>query len=77
MPNCAACCAELEPPVHTPPTVYVKTLHRIGRQGLLPTPHNQGCGRRRRHHRGQTRSRPAVALSRGALSTEYDRPSRY
>ncbi len=32
MPNCVACDAELEPPVRTPHTVYVKTLYRIGGQ---------------------------------------------
>lgn len=29
MPQCLACGAELEPPVRTPHTVYVKTLYRI------------------------------------------------
>ena len=29
MPKCAACGAELEPPVRTPHTVYVKTLYHI------------------------------------------------
>ena len=32
MPSCVACGAELEPPVRTPHTVYVKTLYRIGGQ---------------------------------------------
>ena len=30
MADCVACGAELEPPVRAPPTVYVKTLYRIG-----------------------------------------------
>ena len=29
MTHCATCRAELEPPVRTPHTVYVKTLYRI------------------------------------------------
>ena len=33
MPSCVACVAELEPPVRTPHTVYVKRLHRIAGQG--------------------------------------------
>ena len=32
MPQCVACGAELEPPVRTPHTVYVKSLYRIGGQ---------------------------------------------
>ena len=32
MPKCAACGAELEPPVRTPHTVYVKSLYRIAGQ---------------------------------------------
>ena len=32
MPKCAACGAELEPPVRTPHTVYVKTLYHIAGQ---------------------------------------------
>ena len=32
MPQCAACGIELEPPVRTPNTVYVKKLYRIGAQ---------------------------------------------
>ena len=32
MPDCVACGAELEPPVRTPHTVYVKILYRIGGQ---------------------------------------------
>ena len=32
MPKCAACGAELEPPVRVPHTVYVKTLYRIAGQ---------------------------------------------
>ena len=33
MPSCVACGAELEPPVRTPHTVYVKSLYRIAGQG--------------------------------------------
>ena len=29
MPRCAACGAQLEPPVRVPHTVYVKSLYRI------------------------------------------------
>ena len=32
MPSCVACGSELEPPVRTPHTVYVKTLYRIAGQ---------------------------------------------
>ena len=32
MPSCVACGAELEPPVRTPHTVYVKSLYRIAGQ---------------------------------------------
>ena len=32
MPSCVACAAELEPPVRTPHTVYVKSLYRIAGQ---------------------------------------------
>ena len=32
MPQCAFCGAQLEPPVRTPHTVYVKTLYRIAGQ---------------------------------------------
>ena len=32
MAQCAACGAELAPPVRIPHTVYVKTLYRIGGQ---------------------------------------------
>ena len=32
IPSCLACGSELEPPVRTPHTVYVKTLYRIGGQ---------------------------------------------
>ena len=30
MLKCATCCAELEPPIRIPHTVYVKALYRIG-----------------------------------------------
>ena len=33
MPKCATRVAELEPPVRTPRTVYVKSLYRIAGQG--------------------------------------------
>ena len=58
MPDCVACGAELEPPVRTLHTVYVKTLYHIGGQDL-PPPYHQGCRGRRRHHRGQGRRRIA------------------
>ena len=32
MPSCVACGAELEPPVRTPHTVYMKSLYRIAAQ---------------------------------------------
>ena len=67
MPSCVACGAELEPPVRTPHTVYVKSLYRIAGQGLLPPPHHQGRGRRRRHHRGQGRRRSGGGPDPGSV----------
>ena len=76
MPNCVACGAELEPPVRAPHTVYVKSLYRIGGQDYC------------RHHiiraavaagvitEVKPGPGPAVATSRGAPSTEYDRGER-
>ncbi len=37
MPKCAACGAELEPPVRAPHTVYVKSLYRIAVQDYCAT----------------------------------------
>ena len=76
MASCVACGAELEPPVRAPHTVYMKSLYRIGGQDYC------------RHHiiRAATAAGvitevragagPAVALTRGASSTEYDQPHR-
>ena len=73
MPQCVACGAELEPPVRTPHTVYVKTLYRIGGQDYC------------RHHviraaviagiivEVKAGAGPVVATPRGAHPTEYDR----
>ncbi len=74
MPNCAACGAELEPPVRVPHTVYVKTLyrvagqnycrHRIIKAGLaagLITEVRPGAG-------------PVVAANRGVSTMEHDQP---
>ena len=52
MPQRAACGAELEPPICTPHTVYVKTLYRIGGQHYC------------RHHTG-IRGRCGVSLTTG------------
>ena len=57
MPSCVAGGAELEPPVRTPHTVYMKEPVPHRRPGLLPTPHHQGRGGRRRQHRRQGRRR--------------------
>ena len=73
MPNCVACGAELEPPVRTPQTVYVKTLYCIAGQDYC------------RHHiiRAAVAAgviaevKPGAGLvavaHRGAPSAEYDR----
>ena len=74
MPKCAACGAELEPPVRVPHTVYVKTLYRVAGQdycrhhivravvaaGLI-TEVKPGAG-------------PVVAMNRGVSPMEHDRP---
>ena len=64
MASCVACGAELEPPVRAPHTVYMKSLYRIGGQDYC------------RHHIIRAGAGPAVALTRGASSTEYDQPHR-
>ena len=73
MPKCVACGAELEPPVRTPHTVYVKTLYRIAGQDYC------------RHHiiRAAVAAGviaeikpcpgPAVATPKGAHLPEYGR----
>ena len=72
-PNCVVCGTELEPPVRTPHTVYVKTLYRIGGQDYC------------RHHVIRvavaagliTEVRPgagaASTTNRGACPVEHDR----
>ena len=77
MLSCVACGSELEPPVRALHTVYVKTLYRIGGQDYC------------RHHiiraavaagvitEAKPGPGPSVATSRGAHSTEYDRPHQY
>ena len=68
MPNCVACGAEMEPPVRTPHTVYVKTLYRIGGQDYC------------RHHviraavvaEVKPCAGPVAATHWGAPSTERD-----
>ena len=74
MPSCVACGAELEPPVRTPHTVYVKSLYRIAGQDYC------------RHHiiraaaaagvitEVRAGAGPVVALTRGASSDERVRP---
>ena len=73
MPSCIACGAELEPPVRTPHTVYMKTLYRIAGQDY--------CG----HHviraavaagvitEIKPGAGPVSALPREAAPVEYDR----
>ena len=70
--NYVACGAELEPPVRTPHTVYVKTLYRIGGQGYC------------RHHiiraavaagviaEVKPGAGPVAATHRGSPSAEHD-----
>ena len=52
MPSCVACGAELEPPVRTPHTVYVKSLYRIAGQDYC------------RHHIIRAGAGPVVAMPR-------------
>ena len=66
MPSCVACGSELEPPVRTPHTVYVKTFYRIAGQDYCHQPHHQGRRGCRRHHQGQGRLRFRHRLSRTA-----------
>ena len=74
MPKCAACGAELAPPVRVPHTVYVKTLYRVVGQdycrhhviraavaaGLI-TEVRPGAG-------------PVATMNLGAPPMEHDRP---
>ena len=62
MPSCVACGAELEPPVRTPHTVYVKSLYRTAGQDYC------------RHCIIRAGGGPVVALTRGASSNERPRP---
>ena len=74
MPNCIVCGAELEPPVRTPHTVYVKTLYRIGGQDYC------------RHHiiraavaagviaEVKPGAGPVAATHRGSPLAEYGQP---
>lgn len=71
MPKCAACGAELEPPVRVPLTVYVKTLYRVSGQDYC------------RHHviraavaagviaEVKPGAGPVAATHRGVPSSEY------
>ena len=77
MPQCVACGSELEPPVRTPHTVYVKSLYRIGGQDYC------------RHHiiraavaagviaEVKPGTVPVAAVPRRVPSTEYDRPHQH
>ena len=74
MPQCVACGAQLEPPVRTPHTVYVKTLYRIGVQDYY------------RHHiiraavaagvisEVKPGAGPVATMNRGVSPVEHDRP---
>ena len=74
MPSCVACAAELEPPVRTPHTVYVKSLYRIAGQDYC------------RHHIIRAAVAAGViaevkagvgrlgAMARGMPATERDQP---
>ena len=76
MAQCVACGAELEPPVRTPHTVYVKSLYRIAGQDYC------------RHHiiraavaagvitEVKASAGPA-AMPLGATATELDRPRQH
>ena len=77
MASCVACGAELEPPVRTPHTVYVKTLYRIGGQDYC------------RHHiiraaaaagvitEIRAGAGPVAVVPRGAKSAGYDQPHQH
>ena len=74
MPQCVACGAQLEPPVRTPHTVYVKSSDRIGGQDYC------------RHHiiraavatgviiEIKPSAGPVTAMLRGAPTAEYGPP---
>ncbi len=73
MPQCVACGAELEPPVRTPHTVYVKTLYRIGgqdycRHHIIRAAVAAGVITEVRHGAG-----PAVAMNHGTSPVPRDR----
>ena len=77
MSRCVACGAELEPPVRTPHTVYVKSLYRIAGQDYC------------RHHiiraavaagvivEVKPAAGPTVTMPRQIPSSEYDRPRQH
>ena len=72
MPNCSACGQELEPPVRTPHTVYVKSLYRIAgqdycRHHIIRAAVNAGVIT-------EIRAGAVVVTNRGAPSEEHFRP---
>ena len=74
MPSCVACSAELEPPVRVPPTVYMKSLYRIGgrdycRHHIIRAAVASGVITEVKPGAG-----PVGAVPRGAPSTEYGTP---
>ena len=75
MAQCVACGAELEPPVRAPPTVYMKTLYRIGgqdycRHHIIKAAVNAGVITEVKPGAG-----PVAAVPQGVPSTEYVRPN--
>ena len=74
MPQCAFCGAQLEPPVRTPHTVYVKSLYRIAgrdycRHHIIRAAVSAGVITEIKPGAG-----PVVVMNRGAPPTERDRP---
>ena len=74
MPSCVACAAELEPPVRTPHTVYVKSLYRIAgqdycRHHIIRAAVTAGVINEVRAGAG-----PVAVVPRGVPPGEYDRP---
>ena len=67
MPSCVAGGAELEPPIPRSPHRLRQEPVPHRRTGLVPPPHHQGCGGRRRHQRDQCRRRPGGDPAPGVI----------
>ena len=77
MAQCVACAAELEPPVRTPHTVYVKSLYRIAGQDYCRHHIIRAAGAAGVITEVRARAGPVAVVSRGAPPAEYDRPQQH